>query len=232
MKKLFSILMCGILVLTFAGCGSKETKETKANEKEYYCEEGTLKGENCEVVATEEAIIECEEGFKVTDGKCVKTTTTNAKANKSCATGYELKGDMCLSTTDTKQPGFDYECMESYTQHQESNGYYYQAVGVKDGACIIRICRQGPNEDCYETPAEAKSIAKCEDGYTLGNDFKCHKSVKVITTYSCTKGELEGSKCVETETGTATKKCSSEEYTYNEKSDSCEKVTITKALLK
>ena len=93
MKKILSILLCSIIVLTVCGCGNKTTKE---KQKEYYCETGTLKDGVCELVETEEATKTCEEGYNLTDGKCVKTNTTNAKATKSCSSGYTLNGSNCL----------------------------------------------------------------------------------------------------------------------------------------
>ncbi len=230
MKKVLYILLSSMLVLTMTGCGNENTKKENVKQKEYYCEEGTLKGENCEVTETEEAVQTCNDGYKLTDGKCVKTTTTNAKATKSCSSGYTLSGSSCISKQ-ASQKVIEHYCVQSYTQQKESNGWYYQALRVENSSCVIRICRKGPNEDCYVTNAEAKGRLVCPSG-TKEIDGKCYKTSKVKTTYSCSEGKLNGSKCTVTDTQEATYTCKTEGYTYNSTSKQCEKITSTKALEK
>lgn len=230
LKKIFSILLCALLVLTLSGCGEEKVNEEKENKKEYYCETGTLKGENCEVVETEEVTLTCEKDYKLTDGKCVKTTSTNATAKKSCSDGYTLSGSTCISQS-TVEKQLEKYCVESYTQHQETNGWYYQALRVENEACLIRICKDGPTEGCYETYAEAKGRLVCPSG-TTEVDGKCHKTSKVKTTYSCSKGKLNGTKCNVTDTKDATNTCKTEGFTYNTEAKQCEKITTTKALEK
>ena len=229
MKKNFNILLVGMVVLTLSACGNTENVN-KEVQKEYYCEEGTLNGQTCEVVATEEVSQTCDEGYKLTDGKCVKTTTTNAKATKSCSEGYTLSGSTCLSKK-TVEKVIEKYCVESYTQHQESNGWYYQALRVENGGCVIRICKDGPTEGCYETTAEAKGRLVCPSGTKEVNN-KCYKTSKVKTTYSCDAGKLNGSKCTITDTKEVTNTCQTKGFTYNETTKNCEKVTTTQALEK
>lgn len=230
MKKVLSIFLGGILVLTITGCGNEAASESKEPKKEYYCETGTLKGENCEIVETEKVIQTCDKDYKLTDGKCKKTTTTKAKATKTCSDGYTLSGSNCLSK-ETVDKILEYYCVESYTQHQESNGWYYQALRVENDSCVIKICKDGPNKGCYETSAEAKGRLICPSG-TKEVNGKCYKTSKVKTTYTCEKGKLNGSKCTITDTKEVTNTCKTEGFTYNIESKQCEKVTTTKALEK
>lgn len=230
MKKVLSILLGGMLVLTITGCGNEVAKESEEKQKEYYCETGTLNGENCEIVETEESTQTCEENYKLTDGKCVKTTTANAKATKSCSDGYTLSGSTCLSKEAVEKQLENY-CVESYTQHQESNGWYYQALRVEGYTCVLKICTDGPTEGCYETTAEAKGRLVCPSG-TKEVSGKCYKTSTVKTTYTCEKGKLNGSKCTITDTKEITNTCKTEGFTYNTESKQCEKITTTKALEK
>lgn len=233
MKKIINILIGIMLVLTMSGCGNKEASEKKANTKEYYCETGTLNGENCEIVETEEAIQACDKDYKLTDGKCVKTTTEKAKATKTCSNGYELKNDSCLSKEGTDRdlvPACRGGITNKFSYDKERN-YYYRSVRAEDHKCIVQICKTADGKDCYEDYVEPIYELACPSG-TKEVSGKCYKTSKVKTTYTCEKGKLSGSKCTITDTKNVTNTCQTEGFTYNATSKVCEKVTTTKAILK
>ena len=231
MKKTMQFLLCGVLVLTLAGCG--ETKEALVDEKEYYCEEGTLKGQNCEVVETEEAESTCEDGYKITDGKCVKTTSVKATATKTCSDGYELKNGSCLSKTGVDRelvPACRGGIQEKFNYDPDRN-YYYRSVRAEDHKCIVQICQNADGTDCYEDYVEPIYELGCENGMKEV-DGKCYKTSNVKTTYTCKEGKLSGSKCTITDTKDVTNTCKTAGFTYNTENKQCEKVTTTKALEK
>lgn len=210
-----------LLLLIVTGCGKKE--------KSFYCDEGTLKNDKCETVISMDATTSCDEGYELKDNTCVKEEKTDAKSTTKCDSGYELKNGTCVSKTATDKV-IEHYCVESYTQHKESNGWYYQALRVENSACILRICKSGPNKDCYEAPAEAKGRLVCPKN-TKEISGKCYKTATPKTTYSCENGTLDGKKCVITTTKETNKNCE-ENYTYNETTTKCEKIEITDAKVK
>lgn len=218
-----------LILNTVVGCGSKKDL-TSEKEEQYYCEKGTLKGKDCEIVESEEAMLSCSDGYELNEKKCVKTTTTNAKVNQSCSEGYTLSGNTCVSKQDVAKKLENY-CVESYTQHQEDNGWYYQALRVEGYSCVIRICTDGPTKGCYETTAEAKGRLVCPSG-TKEINGKCYKTSKVKTTYSCDTGDLSGSKCNISDIKEPTNICKTDGYVYNDTTKQCEKITNVKALKK
>ncbi len=233
MKKVLSILLSCMLVLSVTGCGNEVAKENEEKPKEYYCETGTLNGENCEVVEAEEVTPTCDKDYKLTDGKCVKTTTAKAKATKTCSDGYELKNGSCLSKTGTDRdliPACRGGINKEFSYDAERN-YYYRSVRAEDHKCIVQICKTADGKDCYEDYVEPIYELGCPSG-TKEVDGKCYKTSKVKTTYSCEKGKLNGSKCTITDTKEVTNTCQTEGFTYNNESKQCEKITTTKALEK
>ena len=238
MKKTVNILTCCLLVLTLSGCGTKEASENKETKKEYYCEEGNLNGTVCEIIATEDAVETCDKDYKLTDGKCVKTTTEDAKATKTCEDGYTLSGSNCVSdktydkvTTKECRLPEKYDIGE-YTDidgNKSTNSAY-----VKDGECWYSACTDWDNGICYGgeiNRTEFTTVTSCpSDTKEIGG--KCYKTSKVKTEYTCSEGKLDGKKCTITDSKEVTNTCKTDGFTYNAESKNCEKVTTTEALEK
>ncbi len=238
MKKVLCILLSSMLILTVSGCGNEVAKESEEKPKEYYCETGTLNGENCEVVETEEATPTCDKDYKLTNGKCVKTTTTNAKATKTCSDGYTLSGSNCLSKT-TYDKVTTKKCL---LPAKYDIGEYETVDGTKskntayeeNGECWYNACTDWDNGVCYGgevNRTEYTTVTSCPSG-TKEVSGKCYKTSKVKTTYTCESGKVNGSKCTVTDTKDVTNTCKTEGFTYNTESKQCEKITTTKALEK
>ena len=230
MRRVLSILLSGMLVLTLSGCGNEVAKEGEEKPKEYYCEAGTLNGENCEVIETEEATPTCEENYKLTDGKCVKTTTTNAKATKTCSDGYTLSGSTCLSKT-TYDKVTTKDCV--LPQKLKDEGFSKGDL-ESDGKCHTSMCAKWNGDMCMDgiiEEYEPTTVTSCPSG-TKEVSGKCYKTSTVKTTYTCETGKVNGSKCTITDTKDVTNTCKTEGFTYNTESKQCEKVTTTKALEK
>lgn len=230
MRKILSILLGEMLVLTISGCGNEVAKESEENQKEYYCEAGTLNGENCEIVETEEATQTCEEGYKMTDGKCEKTTTENAKATKTCSDGYTLSGSNCLSTK-TYDKVTTKKCV--LPKDLADQGFEKGSLN-EEGKCSTYACSKYRDGECVDAAIdeyEPTTVTSCPSG-TKEVSGKCYKTSKVKTTYTCEDGTLDGSKCTITDTKEITSICKTEGFTYNAESKQCEKVTTTKALEK
>ncbi len=231
MKKVLSILLGGMLVLTITGCGSEVAKESKEKQKEYYCETGTLNGENCEVVETEEATQTCEEDYNLADGKCTKTTTTNAKATKTCSDDYTLSSNTCLSK-ETYDKVTTQECR--LPAKFANDNYAGNKAYVKNGECWYTACTDYDNGECVggeENRTEFTTVTACPSG-TKEVSGKCYKTSTVKTTYTCEEGTVNDFKCTITDTKEITNTCKTEGFTYNTESKQCEKVTTTKALEK
>ncbi len=238
MKKVLSILLCGVLALTITGCGSNEAKEAKEDQKDYYCETGTLKGQNCETVETEEAVATCEDDYKLTDGKCVKTTTANATATKTCSEGFTLSGNNCLSN-ETYDKVTTQECrlpkefdIGEYTDIDGKTSK--NTVYEENGECWYSACThwyEGKCDGGEINRTEYTTVTACPSD-TKEIDGKCYKTSTVKTTYTCKEGKLSGSKCTITDTKDVTNTCKTAGFTYNTESKRCEKITTTKALEK
>ena len=233
MKKVLNILLCSVLALTLTACGEK-----KESSKNYYCEEGTLNGENCEIIETEEVKQSCEEGYTLEDGKCTKTTTTTAKASQSCSDGYTLSGNTCLSK-ETYDKVTSQECL---LPAEYDIGEYTYADGTKmknvasveDGECWYNSCNTWKNGICYGgslAKTEFTTVTACPSG-TKEVSGKCYKTSQVKTTYTCENGTLDGSKCTTTETKEPLNNCETDGFTYNSENKTCEEITTTKALEK
>ncbi len=230
MKKALNILLCGILALTITGCGSNEAKEAKEDQKEYYCETGTLKGKNCETVETEESVATCEDDYKLTDGKCVKTTTIKAAATKTCSDGYTLNGGTCVSNEATEKVATQ-ECI--LPQDLAAEGFTKGSLN-DEGKCSTSMCVKYRDDICMDgviEEYEPTTVNACPSG-TKEIDGKCYKTSTVKTTYTCKEGKLSGSKCTITDTKEVTNTCKTDGFTYNAESKQCEKITTTKALEK
>ena len=234
MKKVLNVLLCSMLVLSLAACG----KEEKEMAKEYYCEEGILNGANCEIRETEEVKQTCEDGYNLENGKCIKTTSINAKANQSCEAGYSLNGNTCLSN-ETYDKVSSQECLlpKEYDigEYTDVDGRVTQNNAYeRDGECWYNACTDWDNNICHGgvmKKYEFTTITSCPSG-TEEINGNCYKTSQVKTTYSCEKGILQGSKCVSTESKDPLNICETDGFSYNLEKQTCEKITTTKALEK
>ncbi len=230
MKKVLNILVCCMLVLSLAGCGTKEASDNKENGKEYYCEEGNLNGTVCEIIATEDAVETCDKDYKLTDGKCVKTTTKDAKATKSCSDGYTLNGSTCVSDK-TYDKVTTKECV--LPKDLADEGFSKGSLN-EEGKCSTSACAKYRDGECIDGAIDEydpTTVTACPSG-TKEIDGKCYKTSKVKTTYTCSEGKLSGSKCTITDSKEVTNTCKTDGFTYNAESKQCEKVTTTEALKK
>ena len=121
----------------------------------------------------------CATNYKLSNGVCYKTVTSNDSTSASCATNYTLSNGVCYKTTTT--------------------------TDTKDATCPTGYVISG--DRCYKTTSSTiTKTPSCPTGYTLNGD-KCYGTVKVeadlITSvsYSCPNGggfTLSGKKCVRT----------------------------------
>ena len=230
MKKVLNIFVCCLLVLTLSGCGTKEASENKETKKEYYCEEGNLNGTVCEIIATEDAVETCDKDYKLTDGKCVKTTTIDAKATKSCSDGYTLKDNACVGDK-TYDKLTTKECV--LPKDLKDEGFTKGSLN-EEGKCSTSMCVKYRDDVCMDGVIEEydpTTVNACPSG-TKEIDGKCYKTSNVKSAYTCSEGKLNGKKCTITETKEVTNACKTEGFTYNAESKQCEKVTTTEALEK
>ena len=205
----------------------------------YTCPSGYTKsgsGENTKCTKGNETIINatpnttysCSKG-KLSGNKCIIETTVNAKANTtySCSSG-ELKGNKCVTTTNAKA-NTTYTCAKGdlvnskYCRVYASSSYYQTYTTYKGktyNGCTYSgsytdscssysgctktyykyYCSKSSYNDVAATPNTTYS---CSSGERNGTKCVTTTNAKANTTYSCAKGERNGTKCIITENAKA-----------------------------
>ena len=137
--------------------------------------------------------------------KCM--ITSNAKATYSCAKGT-LSGTKCvISTTTTTDPVCNYtdwDCSQTESKNTMNTGstetstvrYLYQN---NRGKYVYEVCTRkylcsGGKTYTETTTVDAKVTYSCAKGTLSGT--KCIENVDATKNYKCANGTLEGTKCV------------------------------------
>lgn len=238
MKKRVSIIMIIILILCLTACDSKEQNQKIP---EYYCQEGSLKNNNCEISLSEEPIQLCESGYNLKDGQCQKEEIIDAEEATTCEDGYKLTSDnKCISkktyakikTQSCELPSNikqgTIRVLENGSIITSSNEAY-----IKNGLCYTRIWQDYNaalnayyNEVISAT--ELTTTSSCPDG-TEEIKGKCYKVSTIENGYICEKGELKKNKCYINDIKKTYNSCDNEGFIYNKESKKCEKINLTPA---
>ena len=221
---ILAFLLMGILIISITGCKSKN--EEKAVEKNYYCEEGILKGNNCEIAMTEDAIQVCDDGYQMIEGKCIKNEIIDAKKATTCEEGFTLNNNKCISNKaydkiETRNcilpPDLDKGPINVY-----ENGHIIPSSNQayeKDGICYITVWKNyNQTLDVYydkETSQTDFILTTTCPTDTEEINGKCYKITNIQDGYTCEKGELNG-----------------EIPVLKVKDNKCERINLTKALEK
>lgn len=239
MKKILTILFIILLSFSLIGCSPKKTEKSV----EYYCNEGVLHGNNCEVSLTEKAIQTCDEGFSIKDGQCIKEEDTDAVKAKICPKDYKYKDNLCLSTTTYDKveslkcelpsgiPTGEIKVFENGSIVTSTNEAY-----TRDNLCYMRIWKDY-NEalDAYynleESTIDFTTLTVCPTD-TEEIDGKCYKTTTPKEGYTCEQGELKKDKCHITTIKEIKNVCQSEGFVYNSSNKQCERINLTMALEK
>ena len=173
----------------------------------YSCAKGTLSGTKCIIeensVVDAKATYSCENGT-LNGTKCM--ITSNAKATYSCAKGT-LSGTKCvISTTTTTDPVCNYtnwDCSQTESKNTMNTGstetstvrYLYQN---NRGKYVYEVCTRkylcsGGKTYTETTTVDAKVTYSCAKGTLSGT--KCIENVDATKNYKCANGTLEGTKC-------------------------------------
>ena len=165
--------------------------------------------------ATKNVTYSCPSGYDKSGSgsntKCTKKTTKNATANTkyTCSKGELVNTKYCriYSTSTTYQ---------SYTTYKGKtyngctySGSYTEACSTYSG-CTRTYYKYYCNKSSYkDVDATKKTTYSCPSGYTKsgsGKNTKCTKTTTKAatanTTYSCSEGKLDGTKCIITSTST------------------------------
>lgn len=226
MKKEFKIIVVFLLALTFStGCGAKEFKEKKEE-------------------------IKCEEGYELTEGKCIKILDQkDAIASYSCQDGFTLSQDKSECTkTETKNAKIDNPCPSDYTFSNGTCTKTEMAEIIINKSCIDQY-GEVEGDVCHHTQTkQATTRTTCPNGkvyVALTNDcwtawgIKCSYSIlsgyclspsseKPITAYACPTGyTLEGTTCIRKYDTTAIQKKSCPSG-FKAQGDTCVRTTTTK----
>ncbi len=227
MKKV-KFIICLCLAMSFVGCGKKD-------ESSYYCDEGTLNGDKCEIIATKEATLTCDEGYTIQDNQCVKETKADAESSKTCESGYTLSGNQCVSDKDYEKVSkqvckltelFDKGDFTWIGGKKDTSEAY-----IVDGKCFNSTCARFIDGECYDAAfgeVGYQTETSCPSD-TKEINGKCKKTASPKTDYTCETGTLDGKKCIISETKEANGSCEDEDYTYNTESHTCEKKSISDA---
>lgn len=224
MKK---VMILFIVLIIVTGCGKKEL----------YCEEGILKDNNCEISFTEEASLSCAKGYKLKNGKCIKTETKNATKVKTCKDGYNLGGSICLSIKSYEKETIK-KCVlpngvkKTTYEMADGSAKISNKAYEESGKCFYHICEKKDesgkclNINIKEIPYKKETI--CSAGM-MEVDGRCYKTSKVKTAYVCYEGTLSKKKCKITKNSNVIAKCR-EGYTYNRSKKLCEKIITEEPL--
>lgn len=240
MKKIISFLLMGILIISLPGCGKKEEAPAP---KDYYCEKGTLRGNNCELALTEESIKVCENGYQQIEDKCIKTEIVDAQAIKTCPTGFKILNDKCISEVDIPKLE-NKDCVLPLEQDKGTikvleNGSYINSSNkayIKDNVCYISIWEDyNATLDAYFNNKtyvnEFTTTYTCPSG-TEEIEGKCYQVTELKDGYNCEQGELDNDKCTITDVRNLIDVCQTEGFIYNADNNTCERIDLTTALEK
>ena len=173
----------------------------------YSCAKGTLSGTKC--IIEENSVVDAKETYSCENGtlngtKCM--ITSNAKATYSCAKGT-LSGTKCvISTTTTTDPVCNYtnwDCSQVESKNTMNTGstetstvrYLYQN---NRGKYVYEVCTRkylcsGGKTYTETTTVDAKVTYSCAKGTLSGT--KCIENVDATKNYKCENGTLNGTKC-------------------------------------
>lgn len=173
----------------------------------YSCAKGTLNGTKC--IIEENSVVDAKETYSCENGtlngtKCI--ITSNAKATYSCAKGT-LSGTKCvISTTTTTDPVCNYtnwDCSQVESKNTMNTGstktstvrYLYQN---SSGKYVYEVCTRkylcsGGKTYTETTTVDAKVTYSCAKGTLSGT--KCIENVDATKNYKCENGTLNGTKC-------------------------------------
>lgn len=229
MKKKIIIPILLLLILLITGiCISYSL-----NNKEYYCDDGTLVDDKCQRLSQVESSYVCEDGDLTDDNKCkIVTMVIDAKKGVSqvCKSGYSIYTDngidMCISQKTYPKSSKETSCPESDDKNV--------TIEEVNGQCQKTTCtKKDDSGKCTESTVEIvdhEIEMSCPDGtrYIYG---ACRKYSYRTPKYSCEIGELKDSKCYIYDEVDATLSCP-DGYTLNEETSICEKTYYTDALTK
>lgn len=237
MKKKITILLVILLTLCLTSCGSKK----ESNKDEYYCQEGDLRGNNCAIAVSESATDICPDDYELIGGTCYKTEIKSAQIAKTCEEGYKLnkEGD-CLSTK-TYEMDKEYSCelpanivkgpikvLENSSIISAENKAF-----VKNDACYITVWKDYNEALNAYYNKETKKIdftvtASCPKD-TINYKNKCYKTSTPKENYVCDIGDLHDTECHIKITTKPSKICNDDYYTYNDKTNKCERINLVQA---
>ncbi len=212
MKK--NIIMIIILCFVITGCDGFSHAH-----KEYYCENGTLEDDHCNIYETSEIILQCDEGEELEENQCkyVSLSLPATTGEKACSKGYyPYINSMCVSD-DTTDYITTIECPDPENDNETIT------AGLR--TCFRTTCKKKDDKGkCIESvqdEVEGKLKKVCPSGYK-NIDLGCRKYYYSSGGYRCPSGELVEKNCVYYDYKDATKVCE-EGFSLNEEKNICEK---------
>ena len=157
---------------------------------------------------TTEPTYSCPSGYEKTGSgintKCYKISTTSkvsTSATKTCPSGYTLSGSSCIKYDNALSTPASANCPSGYAKINNSCIKYNKADVINATAkCSSGYTLSGSSCVKYDKAATINATAKCPSGYKLSGSscIKYDTATKIsakISSYSCSKGSLSGSKC-------------------------------------
>lgn len=185
--------MLYLLIFTFILCGCEE-------EKEFFCEQGTLINGVCEVVEEVDANILCPSGytFNKEKGKCSNTMTIAAKTVNKCSKGYVIGNEKWCISEKKYDLIINRVCESDNIKEGDTLSSAYVAPS---GLCIEKICVQKSEDgkECLkyeEKNIDYKTKRSCPESSMRIWEGYCRKVSWMNITTSCEVGELVKDKCV------------------------------------
>lgn len=136
------------------------------------------------------AINQCNQGYELEEGICIKTEEIEATPNNFCPTGYSLDNARCISNITYNKLTRE-ECL------LPDDGAY--EVYVSDtGECVANYCNEWTDGECASgsgNPIDFTITEYCPDGTTIVNGV-CKVISNITTEYSCEQGTLNENKCI------------------------------------
>ena len=105
---------CGTKKSSSEYCESYESPKTDYSTGKKYCENGTLKGENCVIKKKASKRTVCPTGYTKYRNKCQKTDSEPTIIVYSCEKGYTLNGKIC-EYREYKDGTWETACKEGFT---------------------------------------------------------------------------------------------------------------------
>lgn len=225
-KKLFGILLSASVVFAGSTIVANILKKNEESKESYMQVQSPFAFESM-LEAHDQT---CEEGYTLTDGKCLREVSVSAERHLTCADGFTLSNARCLKEVEKEEikecilpVGFVYSgdaCSPLEIKYIENtNAVFkkncmvsaYEWVDTTDAdGNPTRKCNNGGRVDFFDPTISYR----CPSG-SIERSGKCYNASTPKENFACKEGTLEGQNCIKTEIGKKEVSCD-EGYEYNE----------------